>query len=45
MTRTVLCLLAVACSDPDAGNPDKLWLALMGSERVVQLLPAEPEPF
>ena len=49
--RRVLLLLAVlapaaaACSDPAAQNPDKLWLALMGSERAVQLVGEEPDPF
>jgi len=52
MTRSLLSLLAAglvlgACGDDDAdpANPRKLWLALMGSERAVQLVPDEPDPF
>ena len=35
-------LTLVACSSP---NPAKVWLALNGSERAVQLVPYQPEPF
>ncbi len=46
MTRlAVFTLLVAGCSDPSPSNPDKLWLALMGSERAVQLVPDEPDPF
>jgi hypothetical protein len=37
-----------ACSDdaqPDGPNPDRLWLALDGSEVEVKLSPVEPPPF
>ncbi|MBK9033763.1 MAG: hypothetical protein IPL61_21270 [Myxococcales bacterium] len=42
-----LALLAGACSDdaPAPRNPDKLWLALDGSEIQVQLVGSEPPPF
>lgn len=51
MTRTTLpalaCLALVACADdaPTPANPDKLWLALDGSEVQVRLVAAEPAPF
>lgn len=39
-------LFLSACPDSEeAKNPPKLWLYLLGSERVVQLVPYEPEPF
>jgi hypothetical protein len=39
--------LSGACSDdaPPDGNPDRLWLALDGSEVEVKLSPVEPPPF
>ncbi|MEZ4399587.1 MAG: hypothetical protein R3B06_06195 [Kofleriaceae bacterium] len=42
-----LLLLAAACADdaPPPRNPDKLWLALDGSEIQVRLVGAEPPPF
>lgn len=42
-----LVLVAAACSDdaPPARNPDKLWLALDGSEIQVRLIGSEPAPF
>lgn len=52
MTRTALpalaclALTAAACSDDaPATNPDKLWLALDGSEVQVRLVSVEPVPF
>lgn len=42
-----LALLALAgCpDDPQNPNPPRLWLALMGSETMVQLQPVEPLPY
>lgn len=46
-TVASLVLAAAACSDdaPPAQNPDKLWLALDGSEVQVRLIGSEPAPF
>jgi len=39
-------LAAAACADDaPATNPDKLWLALDGTEGQVKLVPFEPVPF
>jgi hypothetical protein len=48
--RSFLALLglsALACSSgpEDPPNPERLWLALDGSEIEVRLLPEEPDPF
>ncbi len=48
--KHAVCVLAVtvaACSDdaPPSDNPDKLWLALDGSEIQVRLIGIEPQPF
>lgn len=45
-----LALLALAAcpaddAPPPAGNPDKAWLGLDGSEVQVRLVPVEPAPF
>ena len=37
-------LLLAACPGPDS-NPSRLWLALNGSEVVIQLVGTEPQPF
>jgi hypothetical protein len=41
------CAVAAACSDDvaPAHNPDKLWLALDGTEVQVKLVASEPQPF
>jgi hypothetical protein len=38
-------VVLAGCPGEDARNPPKLWLALRGSERVVQLVEVEPDPF
>ena len=39
-------LVSVACGgDGGGGTPDRLYLALLGSETAVQLVEREPEPF
>jgi hypothetical protein len=51
VNRSVLIAIAVAgaaaCSDdaPPGTNPSRLYLALMGSERMVQLVEQEPPPY
>ena len=44
-----LALLSTGCpggdDDPGGANPDKLWLALDGSEVQVKLVGIEPHPF
>jgi hypothetical protein len=44
LVLSVLALAACSQADPPA-NPSKLWLALAGSELMVQLVPVEPDPF
>ena len=40
---TMIASLALpSCGTP---NPKKVWLALNGSERAVQLVPYQPDPF
>jgi hypothetical protein len=43
----LLPLVLAGCPDDDPGpkNPRQVWLALMGSETMVQLIPYEPDPF
>ena len=46
--RSFLALIAlVGCSSgpEDPPNPERLWLALDGSEIQVRLVPEEPDPF
>jgi hypothetical protein len=40
-------VLMIGCGDDDGGSaaPDRLYLALLGSELSVQLVEREPEPF
>ena len=51
MNRSLAPLIALfgiaACSDDTVApfNPDKLWLALDGSEVQVRLIGSEPAPF
>lgn len=51
MTRTTALALATfalaACADdaPPVRNPNKVWLALDGSEIQVRLIDSEPPPF
>ena len=44
LAAVALTLAVTGCPD-DPKNPERLWLALRGSETMVQLVPAEPEPF
>jgi hypothetical protein len=43
----VAAVVLVACGGDDGGGgaPDRLYLALLGSETAVQLVEREPEPF
>ncbi len=41
----LLPVAALLCASCNGGNPSKVWLALNGSERAVQLIPFEPDPF
>ena len=48
--RSLLLVASLACAaacsdDAPARNPDKLWLALDGSEVAVRLIGVEPQPF
>lgn len=49
MTRSLALAAAVTllsgCSDSADGNPPRLWLALLGGETMVQLVPNEPDPY
>ncbi|MCB9562288.1 MAG: hypothetical protein H6708_17935 [Kofleriaceae bacterium] len=38
-------LLSACPDDPPAQNPPRLYLALLGGETMVQLVPEEPDPF
>jgi hypothetical protein len=45
LTLPALGLIASCPSDPDPVNPERLYLALLINETMVQLVPEEPEPF
>ncbi len=41
-----LAALASACNAPSTdANPRQLWITLNGSERAIQLVPMQPDPF
>jgi hypothetical protein len=45
LATCALALAACGGGDGGGGAPDRLYLALLGSETAVQLVEREPEPF